>query len=93
MISTASRPQLAAKARLRRDRRTDRLMILYPEKGIELSPTAAEVVRLCTGEKTVAEIVERLGSSYADADRATIEREILDLLNALADRCLIEERS
>ena len=57
MISAASRPQLAAKARLRRDRRTDRLMILYPEKGIELSPTAAEIVRLCTGENTVSEIV------------------------------------
>ncbi len=50
VISSASRPQLAAKARLRRDRRTDRLMILYPEKGMELSPTAAEIVRLCTGE-------------------------------------------
>jgi coenzyme PQQ biosynthesis protein PqqD len=93
VISVASRPQLAAKARLRRDRRTDRLMILYPEKGIELSPTAAEIVRLCTGENTVGEIVERLGASYAVADRATIEREVLDLLNALADRCLIEERS
>ncbi len=92
MISAASRPKLAAKARLRRDRRTDRLMILYPEKGIELSPTAAEIVRLCTGENTVAEIVERLEASYATADRATIEREVLDLLNALADRCLIEER-
>ena len=92
MISAASRPQLAAKARLRHDRRTDRLMILYPEKGIELSPTAAEIVRLCTGENTVAEIVERLGASYAAADRATVEREVLDLLNALADRCLIEER-
>ena len=93
MISAASRPQLAAKARLRRDHRTDRLMILYPEKGIELSPTAADIVRLCTGENTVAEIVERLGASYTAADRATIEREVLDLLNALADRCLIEERS
>jgi len=68
-------------------------MILYPEKGMELSPTAAEIVRLCTGENTVAEIVERLGASYTTADRATIEREVLDLLNALADRCLIEERS
>ena len=93
MISPASRPQLAAKVRLRRDRRTDRLMILYPEKGLELSRTAAEIVRLCTGENTVAEIVERLRASYARENRATIEREVLDLLNALADRCLIEERS
>jgi hypothetical protein len=31
MISAESRPRLAAKARLRRDRLTDRLMILFPE--------------------------------------------------------------
>ena len=37
MISAESRPRLAAKARLRQDRRTDRLMILFPEKGLELS--------------------------------------------------------
>ena len=92
MISAESRPRLAAKARLRRDRRTDRLMILFPEKGLELSPTAADVVRLCTGEHTVAEIIERLIASYGGTERATVEREVLELLNSLAERCLIEDR-
>jgi coenzyme PQQ biosynthesis protein PqqD len=92
MISIDSRPMLAAKARLRHDRQTDRLMILFPEKGIELSPTAADVVRLCTGEHTVTQIVERLLVIYGNAERATVEREVLELLNSLADRCLIEER-
>jgi coenzyme PQQ biosynthesis protein PqqD len=90
MISPESRPRLAAKARLRHDRRTNRLMILFPEKGLELSPTAADVVRLCTGEHTVGEIVDRLAERYANSDRATVEREVVDLLNALAERCLIE---
>jgi len=93
MISTESRPRLAAKARLRHDRRSDRLMILFPEKGLELSPTAAEVVRLCNGLHTVAEIVERLTGTYRGAERATVEREVLELLNSLADRCLIEDQS
>jgi len=92
MISAESRPRLAAKARLRRDRRTDRLLILFPEKGLELSPTAADVVRLCTGEHTVAEIIERLIASYGGTERATVEREVLELLNSLAERCLIEDR-
>ncbi len=90
MISAESRPRLAAKARLRHDRRTDRLMILFPEKGLELSPTAAEVVRLCTGELTVTEIVDRLAERYASADRAVVEREVVELLTSLAERCLIE---
>jgi coenzyme PQQ biosynthesis protein PqqD len=92
MISAESRPRLAGKARLRHDRRTDRLMILFPEKGLELSPTAADVVRLCDGELTVAQIVERLAAAYPAADRGKVEGEVLELLNALADRCLIECR-
>jgi coenzyme PQQ biosynthesis protein PqqD len=92
MISAQSRPRLAAKARLRHDHRTDRLMILFPEKGLELSPTAADVVRLCDGQLTVAQIVERLAGAYAGTDRGKVEQEVLELLNALAERCLIEDR-
>jgi coenzyme PQQ biosynthesis protein PqqD len=91
VISSESRPRLASKARLRLDRRTDRLMILFPEKGLELSRTAAEVVRLCNGERTVTDMVSRLLEIHAGADRAAVEREVLEFLNALADRCLIEE--
>jgi coenzyme PQQ biosynthesis protein PqqD len=91
VISLASRPRLAAKARLRMDRKSGKLMILFPEKGIELSPTAADVVRRCTGEHTVAAIVEELAKLYATDDRARIEREVVDLLGSLADRCLIED--
>jgi len=91
MMSLASRPRLAAKARLRFDRKTERTMVLFPEKGLELSPTAADVVHLCTGEHTVAEIVEQLLQRYTTDDRAAVEREVLEFLNTMADRCLIVE--
>jgi coenzyme PQQ biosynthesis protein PqqD len=91
VISRKSRPRLAAKARLRFDRKTQRTMVLFPEKGLELSPTAAEIVRLCTGEYTVSAIVERLLEKYAGRDRDSIESEVLEFLNAMADRCLIED--
>ena len=91
MISSQSRPRLAAKARLRYDRKRGRWMILFPEKGLELSPTAADVVRLCAGVLTVSAIAEQLAERYAARDAGAIESEVLELLNALADRCLIEE--
>ena len=91
MMSLASRPRLAAKARLRFDRKTERTMVLFPEKGLELSPTAADVVHLCTGEHTVAEIVEQLLQRYTTDDRAEVVREVLEFLNTMADRCLIVE--
>jgi coenzyme PQQ biosynthesis protein PqqD len=91
VISAASRPQLASKARLRFDRKTERTMVLYPEKGIELSASAADIMRLCDGTRTVAVIVEEIGAKYSASDRASVEREVLDFLNAMADRCLIED--
>ena len=91
MISAASRPRLASKARLRFDRKTERTMVLFPEKGIELSASAADVMRLCDGERTVRAIVDRLSERYGTAERERVEREVLEFLNAMADRCLIED--
>lgn len=89
MITAESRPTLAAKARLRWDRQAERYMLLYPERGLVLNPTAADVVQLCTGEHTVGAIVDRLADKYAPQPRESIEREIVALLVRLANRGLI----
>ncbi len=89
MISTDSRPRLVAKARLRFDRKSERYMLLYPERGLVLNPTAADIVQLCTGEHTVAVIVERLVEKYATQPRAVIEREVTEFLGAMTDRGLV----
>ena len=41
MIPADARPRLAPKARLRFDRKTERYLLLYPEKRLELNPTIA----------------------------------------------------
>jgi pyrroloquinoline quinone biosynthesis protein D len=84
------RPRLAEKARLRYDRKEGRYLLLYPERGLLLNATAADVVQLCTGEHTVAAIVERLSEKYVQ-DRPTIEREVSVLLAALRERGLLRE--
>lgn len=89
MITTDSRPMLAAKARLRWDRQAARYLLLYPERGLVLNPTAADVVQLCTGEHTVGTIVERLAVKYAPQPRESVEREIVAFLVQLANRGLI----
>jgi len=90
MIAGDARPRLAPKVRLRYDAKSERFMLLYPERGMELNPTAADIVRLCTGELTVAEIVAQLAEKYAPQPRETIEREVLQFLGALADRGLVQ---
>jgi coenzyme PQQ biosynthesis protein PqqD len=88
-LTTESRPALAAKARLRWDRQASRYLLLYPERGLVLNETAADVVQLCTGELTVGAIVERLVAKYASKERETVEREILGFLDQMAERGLI----
>lgn len=89
MIAPEARPCLAPKARLRHDKKTDRYLLLYPERGMQLNATAADIVQLCTGEHTVAEIIERLAQKYAPQPREVIEREVHTFLNALSERALL----
>jgi coenzyme PQQ biosynthesis protein PqqD len=90
VITGESRPTLATKARLRWDRQASRYMLLYPERGLVLNETAADVVQLCTGEHTVGAIVAQLTEKYAPTPAESIEREILTLLERLANRGLIQ---
>ena len=89
-ISRRSRPRLAAKARLRYDRKAQRYMLLYPEKGLVLNATAADIVRLCDGERSVGTIADQLAAKYGQ-DAPSIERQVIELLVALADRGLVQE--
>jgi coenzyme PQQ biosynthesis protein PqqD len=89
MIAADARPRLAPKVRLRFDAKSERYLLLYPERGMVLNPTAADIVQLCTGELTVAEIVARLGEKYAPQPRETIEREVVEFLDAMVERALM----
>lgn len=89
MISTDSRPRLAEKARLRFDRKAGQYLLLFPEKGLALNPTAAAILKLCTGEHTVGVIVERLLQTYETEPRDVVEREVLRFLVSMADRGLL----
>jgi pyrroloquinoline quinone biosynthesis protein D len=64
-------------------------MLLYPERGMELNPTGVEILELCTGERTVAEIVKTLSERHAPAAPERIEREVLAFLEALHARALV----
>jgi len=91
VISAGTRPRLAAKARLRWDRKAERHMLLYPERGLVLNATAADVVQLCTGEHTVDSIVAKLAQKYTMQPREALEREIVTFLGRLAERGLVSD--
>lgn len=90
MTSDIARPQLNHKVRLRFDRRTGRYLLLYPETGLELSRTATEIVRLCTGAWTVDEIVQHLSQRHTKTSPVEIMRDVLGFLKTLAGRGLLQ---
>lgn len=89
-LSNGSRPKLASKARLRWDRRGGKYFLLYPERGLQLNATAVEIVRLCTGEHTVASMVAQLAQKYPAQDREALEREVIAFLTQIESRGLLD---
>ena len=85
------RPRLARGARVRPDPRDGTPVLLSPERGLRLSPSAAAIVSLCDGDRAIDEIVSVLWSRYgAGADRARIETDVRGLLGDLRARGLVE---
>jgi pyrroloquinoline quinone biosynthesis protein D len=84
-----ARPRLARKARLRPDVRTGATLLLYPERGLRLNPTGEEVLRLCTGASTVAEIAATIAGRHGQ-DQQAVLAEVQAFLDGLAARGLLE---
>ena len=81
-----TRPRLATGARLRYDEVREEHVLLIPEGVVRLNPTAAEVLELCDGERSLEEIAAALSARYAGAD---VTDDVRELLDALTQRGLV----
>lgn len=88
-LSDQARPSLARGVRLRVDRISGQTLLLRPEQGFELRGSALEVIRLCDGQRTLAEIVEVLATRAADTPRPVIASDVRRLLDDLRGRGVI----
>jgi len=81
-----TRPRLVTGARLRYDDVREEHLLLVPEGAVRLNPTAAEVLELCDGERSVDEIVELLNGRYDGAD---VGEDVRELVDGMAERGLL----
>lgn len=88
--STTWKPCLSPKARLRWDNVEKRHMLVFPEAALLLNETAAEILKLCDGERTIEQIVDALAQLFVGADRTMIADEVTDLFTRLRTRGLLE---
>ena len=78
-----SRPKLAAGVRLS-DNQGQRVLLM-PERALRLLSPSLEIVTLCDGKHTIAQIVTDLQKLYAKADPKKVEEDILGYLQLLQE--------
>jgi pyrroloquinoline quinone biosynthesis protein D len=81
-----TRPCLVTGARLRYDEVREEHLLLIPEGAVRLNPTAAEVLELCDGERSLDDIVGTLAGRYEGAD---VRADVQELVGAMAQRGLV----
>ena len=89
-VSEASRPVLPRHARLKFDETRRVWVILAPERVLAPDEIAVEVLQLCDGVRSVADMIDQLATKYA-ALREAIATDVVAMLQDLADKGFLTE--
>ena len=83
------RPRLTRKVRLKYDAIEQRFMVLYPERGIVLNGSAAEILKRCDGERDATAIAADLASATG-APIAQVQADVAAFLEEMRKRGVVE---
>jgi pyrroloquinoline quinone biosynthesis protein D len=89
-VSEASRPVLPRHAKLKFDETRKVWVLLAPERVLAPDEIAVEVLQLCDGIRSVADIADLLAQKYA-APREAIAADVIAMLQDLADKGFLTE--
>ena len=81
-----NRPRLVDGARLQYDDVREEHLLLVPEGAVRLNETAAHVLELCDGRRSLDDIARALSARY---DGAEVHDDVRELVDALAERGLV----
>ena len=79
-------PRLADGARLQYDDVREEHLLLVPEGAVRLNETAAHVLELCDGRRSVEEIAATLAQRYSGAD---VSGDVRELLGGMVEHGLV----
>jgi pyrroloquinoline quinone biosynthesis protein D len=86
------RPLLSPMFLLRWEKTQDAHVLLYPEGVIKLNGSAAEILKRCNGETTVAGMVDELKALFVDVGASEIETGINKFLETAHAKGWIRSR-
>jgi pyrroloquinoline quinone biosynthesis protein D len=81
-----NRPRLVDGARLQYDDVREEHLLLVPEGAVRLNETAAHVLELCDGKRSLDEIAAAVSQRYSGADVAD---DVRDLLGGMGEHGLV----
>jgi pyrroloquinoline quinone biosynthesis protein D len=88
-ISPDAKPKLPRGVRLTHNEAQGGWVLLAPERVFKADPIAVEILKRCTGEASLAAIVDDLAATFK-APREQILADVTALLRGLADKRLLE---
>ncbi|WP_339647431.1 pyrroloquinoline quinone biosynthesis peptide chaperone PqqD [uncultured Pelagibacterium sp.] len=85
MVATPqSAPRLARGVKLRHDETRDRWVLLVPERVLAPDDIAVEILHLCDGQRTIAQMADTLAEKYA-APADQIASDVIEMIQDLAN--------
>ncbi|HKX29977.1 MAG TPA: pyrroloquinoline quinone biosynthesis peptide chaperone PqqD [Blastocatellia bacterium] len=78
-----SKPALSRRARLQYDEVRQLDLLLLPERAVKLNRSAAAILALCDGQRTVGEIARELETRF---EQPGLLNEILEFLHQASDQ-------
>ncbi len=88
-LTPEARPRLPRGVRLVHNEAQGGWVLLAPERVFKADAIAAEVVKRCNGEATLADIVDDLAKAF-NAPRERVLTDVTALLQGLADKQLLD---
>ena len=89
IIAPDAKPKLPRGVRLTNNEAQGGWVLLAPERVFKADPVAAEIVKRCTGQATVDEIVDDLAKTF-NAPRERIMSDVSAMLSGLVEKKLLE---
>ena len=89
-ISDSAHPRLPRGVRLVHNEAHGGWVLLAPERVFKADAISVEILKRCTGEATVAAIVDDLAKAFVGAPRERIHADVVTLIGGLAEKKLLE---
>ncbi|WP_127529259.1 pyrroloquinoline quinone biosynthesis peptide chaperone PqqD [Paenibacillus kobensis] len=87
ILEMSDRPKLRSPGRMKYDKARQLELLLLPERVVELNEAAGVILRLCDGQRTIAQMIAELEAKYVQTG---LGDDIVEFIASAAERGWLE---